>query len=158
MSEIAPTPESPPSNRCSATTKGGTQCKAWSVGGSIYCRAHGMTEEERSDLRNAAIRARQARAKARSDAIEASQTGLRALMGQKLEAESVALTQRLRDLALSEDDSTALRGIELWLSRVYGKAIQPTQDVSTELPADVAAIRAMSPEERRAMLQSLPPM
>ena len=109
-------------------------------------------------MRQRASEARRARAAARKDAVEASQMGLKALLGQRLEAEAEALTERLRDLALSTDDQIALRGIELWLSRVYGKAVQPTADVSTELPSDVEALRSMDPEERRALLRAMPPL
>ncbi len=82
--------------------------------------------------------------------------GLKALLGRELEREASALTARLRSLALSADDAIALRGIELWISRVHGKAVQPTSDVTPDLPADVEALRALSPDERRALLRAMP--
>ena len=81
--------------------------------------------------------------------------GLKALMGARLEARAADLTARLERLALSSDDAIALRGIELWLSRVHGRAVQPTRDETPEVPADVEALRALSPEERRALLRSI---
>jgi vacuolar-type H+-ATPase subunit E/Vma4 len=117
-----------------------------------------MTEEEKTALREASNRVRRERREARSKAEEAATLGIRGLMGARLEAEASALTERLRALALSEDDAIALRGIELWLSRVYGKAVQPTQEVSTDLPVDMDALRALSPDERRALLRSMPPI
>lgn len=156
MSE--PALDSPHPNKCTATTSKGTRCKAWAVEGSHLCRGHSMSEEEKTALREAAYRAKRERRETRENAKEAAALGLRALLGQRLEARADRITSRMEALALSEDDSTALRGLELWMSRVYGKAVQPTQDVSTELPADVEALRAMSPEDRRALLRSMPPL
>jgi hypothetical protein len=63
------------------------------------------------------------------------------------------VTDRLRRLALSTDDSTALQGIKLWLERVYGRAVQPTRDetepvnplVSTTLRSPVRAGLVLEP-------------
>ena len=114
-----------------------------------------MTEEERAEFVRQGNAARTAQRKAREDAENAARMGLRGMLGARLEARADALTARLEGLALSQDDAIALRGIELWLSRVYGKAVQPTQELQTELPVDTDALEAMSTEERRALMRSL---
>lgn len=114
-----------------------------------------MTEEEKARLREAARRASRERREAREEAEEAARMGVKALMGQRLEARAAALTARLEALALSDDPQIALRGIQLWLERVYGRAVQPTADVTPELPASLEAYKTMSPEERRALLRRI---
>ena len=68
-------------------------------------------------------------------------------------AEDVAA--KMEALALHDDPAIALRGVELWLSRVYGKAVQPTQELQQDVPVDVEALQAMSTEERKALFRSL---
>jgi hypothetical protein len=115
-----------------------------------------MSPDERAAMTRASAEARAARVEARKASEEAAQKGLKALLGERLEEKADAITERLQSLALSRDDATALRGIELWLSRVRGRAVQPTRDdTPIELPEDVQALRAMSPEERRALLHQL---
>lgn len=82
--------------------------------------------------------------------------GLQALMGVRLEERADALTSRLERLALSTDDAIALRGIQLWLERVYGRAVQPTRDETDDVDPLVETLRSLSPEERRAMLGLAP--
>lgn len=143
------------SPQCSHLTREGKPCKGKVLPGRDVCRAHSMTEEEKAALREAAARARTERREAREHAEEAARKGLKALMGERLEERADALTARLEALALSPDDATALRGIELWLSRVHGRAVQPTRDETPDVPADVEALRSLSPEERRALLHAL---
>jgi len=61
-----------------------------------------------------------------------------------------------RDLALNPDPTVALQGMKLWLERVYGRAVQPTADVTEERNPLVDAFLALSPEERRRMLALAP--
>jgi hypothetical protein len=156
MPEIAPTPNRAPT-RCSATTKAGKGCKAYAVEGSTLCRAHGMTEAERRELIETGVRARQSKAQARRDAVEARRMGLQALLGQRLEARAERVAEVLDGMLDHEDTEVQRKGLELWLNRVYGRAVQPTQELAPDLPQDVEAVRAMSPEERRALLRTLPP-
>lgn len=152
---MEPAPTLTPAPRCSHQTRGGKPCKAYALPGTDACRAHSMTEEEKTALREAAARAKRERREAREQAEEAHRMGLKALLGARLEERAEALTARLERLALSADDAIALRGIELWLSRVHGRAVQPTRDETPEVPADVEALRSLSPGERRALLRSL---
>jgi hypothetical protein len=156
MTELAL--ESPAPQRCSATTKAGKPCKAYALEGKAVCLTHNRTPEEREQAaRKASARSAEVRAgivKEREDALRRGQLGLKALMGQRLEAEAEEVTERLRALALSDDDATALRGIELWLSRVYGRPIQPTQEVTVDMPVNWDELNAMTPEQRRALLRA----
>ena len=120
------------------------------------CRAHAMTEEERIAFTRAGNAARREQGKMRKDGEEAKRMGLKAMLGARLEAEAERITNVLSSLLESEDEGIRLRAIEQWMSRVYGKAVQPTSDVTPELPADVEALRALTPEERRALLRAMP--
>jgi len=110
-------------------------------------------EERLSRMRETSVQVRKERLRKREEQEEVARLGVRAMMGQRLEAEADALTDRLRSLALSEDDSIALRGIELWLSRVYGRPVQPTEDRTEQAPSLPQDILALSPEERRTLLR-----
>ena len=41
------------------------------------------------------------------------------------------------------------------MSRVFGKAVQPTRDDTSEVPEDVERLRQMSPADRLALLHSM---
>jgi hypothetical protein len=116
-----------------------------------------MTEAERRELIETGVRARQSKAQARRDAVEARRMGLQALLGQRLEARAERVAEVLDGMLDHEDTEVQRKGLELWLNRVYGRAVQPTQELAPDLPQDVEAVRAMSPEERRALLRTLPP-
>lgn len=115
-----------------------------------------MSAEERAALTAASAAKRAERVEARTDAVEAARMGLRALMGARLEERADKIVTVLDGLLDSPDESIRLRAIEQWMSRVYGKAVQPTQDVPADMPTDLDQLRAMTPEERRALLRSLP--
>ena len=158
----SPAPSDRPSTQCTATTNAGIPCRAPRVEGGTTCRLHSMTPEQRSQAaaqaaaRSASVRAE--RVEVRAAAVEQARLGLQARLAQELEAEAEALTARLRALALSEDDGTALQGIKLWLERVHGRAVQPTADVTESSNPVVDAFAAMSPDERRALLGLAPPL
>jgi hypothetical protein len=155
----APTEASP--TRCSATTKGGEQCKAYALQGGETCLTHSRTPEERKQAAHrAAARSAEVRAgvvEEREDAVRSARLGLEARLAARLEEEADAVTSRLRELALSRDDSTALRGIQLWLERVHGRAVARTEEVATANPL-VEAFAALDPEERRRMLRLAQPL
>jgi hypothetical protein len=54
----------------------------------------------------------------------------------------------------SPEDLRRAQAAEALLSRVHGRPTQPTVDETPQLPTDVAALLALSPEERRALLHS----
>lgn len=81
--------------------------------------------------------------------------GLAALIGAKVEDRAEDLVRRALELALSPDDATAKAGLQLLWDRHLGRPISRTEDVTPELPADIEALRSLSPDERRAMLRSL---
>ena len=65
----------------------------------------------------------------------------------------VTLVSRLIKIATEGDDSEALRAIEQLTSRVLGKPKETQETV--ELPAEVQAIRDMTPEERWSLWRQL---
>jgi hypothetical protein len=117
-----------------------------------------MSPEERAALTAASAAKRANRMEARRDAEESARLGVTALMGQRLEARADVVTDRLEALALHPDPQIALRGIQLWLERVHGRAVQPTQDVTEERNPLVDAFAALPPEERRALLRLAQPL
>jgi multidrug efflux pump subunit AcrA (membrane-fusion protein) len=153
--DIAPPHEGSSPIQCSSTTGRGERCKAWAVKGKTVCRAHGMTAEEKSELVRRGREARTALREAREDAEVSQRMGLRALLGARLEEEAEAVTARLRTLALSPDDGVALQGLKLWLERVHGRAVQPTADVTVDMPTDDVELARMTPEERRSLIAVL---
>jgi hypothetical protein len=127
------------------------------VEGGLYCRGHSMTPEQLVEMRERASQARRERSERKRDAVEQGRMGLQALLGQRLEARAERVAEVLDGMLDHEDTEVQRKGLELWLNRVYGRAVQPTQELPTDLPHDVEALRAMSPEERRALLRTLPP-
>ena len=119
-----------------------------------------MSASERKALSaSLAAKSAQARSKtseARREALTAVQKGLRVLLAERLEARADAIATRLEALALSTDDQTALRGMQLWLDRVHGRAVQPTQDVTPSVGTDLAALQAMGLDELAALARRLP--
>lgn len=107
-------------------------------------------------MRRRGVEARQQRAEAKAAAVESSRKGLNVLLGERLEAKADEMVTALESLAFSSDPSVALQGIKLWLERVYGRAVQPTADVTEERSPLVEAFAALTPEERRAMLALAP--
>jgi hypothetical protein len=64
----------------------------------------------------------------------------------------------LGQIIATGSDADALRAIEAWTSRVYGKPKETLETVRPELPEDVAALRAMPLEEKLALLATLGPL
>lgn len=119
-----------------------------------------MSAAERKAL-SASLAARSAQtrseaAEARRTALTAAQKGLRVLLAERLEERADAITARLEQLALSTDDATALRGMQLWLERVHGRAVQPTRDETPSVGTDLAALQGMSLDELAALAHRLP--
>lgn len=162
MATDSPAPQDAPPTHCTSITRGGERCRAPRVAGRETCRLHSMTAEERKQAAaKASARSAEKRAKVVEDreaAVEQARLGLTAMMAARLEERADALTRRLEGLALSPDDSIALRGIQLWLERVHGRAVQPTADVTEGRNPLVEAFAALSPEERRAMLRLAQPL
>ena len=119
-----------------------------------------MSASERKALSaSLAAKSAQARSKtseARREALTAVQKGLRVLLAERLEARADAIATRLEALALSTDDQTALRGMQLWLDRVHGRAVQPTQDVTPSVGTDLTTLQGMSLDELAALAHRLP--
>lgn len=104
-------------------------------------------------MSEASKRARSERAEARTATVENARKGLKALMAERLEAQADALVTRLLDIVEHGSDADALRAADTLMSRVYGRPVQPTEDLTpSAVPTTAAEVRAMSPEERRALL------
>lgn len=139
---------------CKGKKKDGSPCTLVRAQGyGDYCRAHGMTTEQRMELVRAGVAARQRRAEERSDAVERGRMGLRALMAEALEEHAEEVVGRLLAIVRDGSDADALRAADTLMSRVYGRPVQPTEDVTERsIPSTAEQVRAMSPEERRALL------
>lgn len=112
-----------------------------------------MSDEEKAAL-TAASAAKQAERRAiRENAEERARLGAMALMGQRLEADADAVVSRLVGIALRGDDAQALGAIKLLYDRVYGRAVQPSSDVTEERNPLLESFASLSPEERRAVLR-----
>lgn len=84
--------------------------------------------------------------------------GLRALMAARLEEEAEAIVGRLLAIVRDGTDADALRAAETLMSRVYGRPVQPTEDLSAaRIPSTAEEVRAMTPEERRQLLALVAP-
>ena len=134
----------------------GERCKAYAMTGKEKCRAHSMSAEEKAALTAASAAKRASVREAREDAETSARLGLRALLGQRLEERADAITARLEALALSPDDQTALRGMQLWLDRVHGRAVQPTRDDTPTVAGSLAELEAMSLDELAELARGLP--
>jgi len=62
-------------------------------------------------------------------------------------------------VAIMRDESAPaiarLQAMEQLENRALGRAVQPTEDLTPKTPETVDQIRALSPEERRALLRDL---
>ena len=142
---------------CIGRKKDGTRCSLKKATGyGDYCRAHGMTPEQRMTLVRQGVEARQRRAKASSDAVEHGRKGLQVLMAEALEEHAGAVVTRLLAIVDHGTDADALRAAEALMARVYGRPVQRTEDVTVQrTPTTVDEVRAMTPEERRSLLAAV---
>lgn len=92
----------------------------------------------------------------REDALASARMGLKALLGQRLEARAEKIAARLEQLALSPDDQVALRGLQLWLDRVHGRAVQPTRDDTPTVASTLEELEGLTLEELGALARDLP--
>lgn len=147
-------PLPPEGERCTGVKRDGSRCTLKRAEGyGDKCRAHGMSPEERTALSRAGVEARQRRAEERSDVVERGRKGLKALMAERLEERADVIVARLVDVVEHGTDADALRAAEVLMSRVYGRPVQPTEDLTPQrVPTTADEVRAMSPEERRALL------
>jgi len=146
-----------PTDLCQGKRKDGTPCPLKRAKGyGEYCRAHGMTKEERAALSAAGHAARSAQRMAREDAVERGRMGLKALMAEELEAHAHSVVSRLLSIVETGTDADALRAAEVLMSRVHGRPVQPTEDVTVRPPSTMDELRALSPEERRALMYVQP--
>ena len=151
-------PISPPYDlQCIGRKRDGTRCSLKRAQGyGEYCRAHGMTPEERAALSAAGHAARTAQRQAREDAVERGRMGLQGLLALRLEEHADAVVARLLDIVAHGNDADALRAAETLMSRVYGRPVQPTEDLTpSRQPTTVDEVRAMSPAERRELLAAV---
>jgi len=82
--------------------------------------------------------------------------GFLALVGLKTEERAEALVGRMVELALSPDDATALRGLQLLADRAFGRPVSRTEDLTPPtVPASVEELRGMPREQRLQLLASL---
>ena len=117
-----------------------------------------MSAEERAALTAASATAAHERREVREDAEESARLGVQALMGRALEERAERVVGRLVDLALSTDDATALRGIQLLLERVHGRAVSQSIDLTPERNPVVEAFASLTPDQRRALLSLAQPL
>jgi hypothetical protein len=112
--------------------------------------------EYMAELSRKSAERRAGRMEARRDLEKQAQMGLRALLGARLEAKAAAVATRLEELALSTDDATALRGLGLWMDRVFGRSVQPTrEETPPPMPDNLEELEALSWDEQLALLRSL---
>lgn len=98
------------------------------------------------------MRARRRVAEAREASLRAARMGLRAMMAARLEQEAEAVVDRMLDIIRTGTDADAIRAAEAIMSRVYGRPVQPTEDLTPRVPSTAEEVRAMTPEERRRLL------
>lgn len=139
--------------RCAHVREDGSRCKGWKVKGADLCAGHlqgfgrGGADPRAAASKSAEVR--RAAAEARS---EARKRSLEDVLAARLEERAEQLIDRLMEIAENGGDADALRAIDRMLDRVYGTAVQRTRDETVQVPEEVEAIRAMSSEERRAVL------
>lgn len=143
--------------RCIGLKKDGTRCSLKrATGYGDFCRAHGMTPEERMALVRSGVEARQRRAEEKSAAVERGRKGIKVLMAERLEEEAERVVGRLLDIVAHGTDADALRAADLVMSRVHGRPVQPTEDLTPErVPTTADEVRGMSPEERRLLIAAV---
>jgi len=82
--------------------------------------------------------------------------GFVALVGVKAEERAEELVNRMVALALSDDDATALRGLQLLADRAFGRPVSRTEDLTPPtVPASVEELRGMPREQRLRLLSTL---
>jgi len=77
-------------------------------------------------------------------------------MAAELERKADAVVNRLVAIVETGTDADALKAAEVLMSRVYGRPVQPTEDLTPrDMPTSLEEVRAMSPEERRELLHQV---
>ncbi len=131
--------------KCQHIYDDGRLCNAFAAKSTGKCPGHSglgvAASPKRAAQRSAKVR--QTQAEARAD----KRKPLKDLLADRLEANAETIASRLLGVVKSGTDADALRAIEQWTSRVYGK---PTDHVATtvELPQALTDLAGMSAAER----------
>jgi hypothetical protein len=128
MSTSTPEPAksaAPKRARCTSKRRDGEDCQGFAVERGL-CIAHsGKGRFDTATARQAQARKAQLAAERR----QARSETLRDKLARQLEEQAGMITSRLSSIVESGTDADALRAIEAWLSRVYGK---PTERLEVE--------------------------
>ena len=134
----------PTRRRCSADTNSGAPCKAWAVHDHVLCAGHlgrGLAANPKAAAAQSAARRQEQAAVRRRRPQD--------VYNEALLEHAEEFAERLVDIALNGDEATALRAIEALNSRVLGRPKETVEQV--EVPAELKAIREMSPDEIAAL-------
>ncbi len=156
MSETAtvePKPAPKPEHRCEHHYEDGSQCRGTKTR-TGKCAGHSRLGIAANPSANADKANETRREKARE--VAARPKTLKEALQARLEARAADVTAKYEGIALDGTSSpdTALRALEQWISRVYGK---PTDHVATtvQVPEALADLHGKSAEERAELLRSL---
>ncbi len=145
--------------RCSHIRDNGEQCKGWKMRDSDLCPGHagvGLAANPQAAGNRGRARAGELAEQRREQAETAAVTskkGLRVLLAQRLEEHADKIAARLASIIEDGSDADALRAIESWTSRVYGR---PTEHVEVaEKPRTLEELRAMPRAQRLALLADI---
>ena len=153
------TESAPRKAQCVAVSKKtGKRCTAYAVAGRDLCAGHAGLGKLGMDPRKAAeasARARRARLERRKQAAEG---GYREQLRQMFEEHAAEILARKLEIIRNGSDTDALRAIEQTESRIYGKPKETVETRSTEIPEQLAEIRALPFEQKLALLRQLGPI
>lgn len=145
---------------CTGVKKDGTACKARPVRGTDKCFGH--TPEMLEEAHRASAEVRRKNSADRKQRLTEAKLSTRERLARRLEAEGAAVEERIVRLALSSVDETSIRGLQLWLDRVLGRATQTIDQTSTITDASVgqaildelrAAFPDAEPDEEPALAE-----
>ena len=139
----------PAERRCAHLSELGEQCVAYATRTGM-CAGHSgagvAARPSHHALRSAAVR--------QTKAAERKRT-FQDRLAQQLEEHAEAIVERLMEIVWSGSDADALRAIEAMANRVYGRPTARVETTVAETPRSVEAIRAMTSEQRHALLLRL---
>lgn len=143
---------SPDDRKCTHVREDGTRCKGWRMKDhpAGLCAGHAGIGVAADPAEAARLSAESRREQAETRT-EARKRTLKDMLAERLEEQADAIATRLTAIIANGDDSDALRAIENWMSRVYGRPTERVEATVVE-PESVAELRRMSSEERRALL------
>ncbi len=136
--------------RCGATTKAGTPCRAYAMQGSSLCAGHAGAGFG-ADPRAAARRSAQVRSEQAETRSEARNRGLSDLLAERLEQRADAIVDRLMRIIETGDDTNAIRALVEIMNRVYGR---PKETVEHQVSRN-EELRDLSHEERHQLYADL---